>query len=375
MAIDLTVKHAQDAMLGIKGEAAFGTTIDAGADTDNEDVTAYRRLPMAEAPKPTFNVLRESRMLSGRGAMKESTDTLLVTKGGSVTCPFDFIATPEFLAQHLAMVGQNDTYGSNIHLVKFGKATATQTIGGGVTDGLPHSVNLAYMPSANSLADGMRINGCVVSDMSIKGDYANQSGCLTMSGNYYSGFSNATIGTGSDGVPHSQLEQNLSGTWTDPDENTFIHMADLGTKKLDVDGATLADMVIKSFEFNIVNNVTPFGGDGLGNPEGYTIPSLDVTGNLVIKHDANFEMAGGNNVLESFLTKDALTLQLYFGADATVDALGDVNIVANIQISSDPTLENTDAGVFWNIPFECLQTGVTNGLEISVFNTTNISAM
>ena len=112
----------------------------------------------------------------------------------------------------------------------------------------------------------------------------------------------------------------------------------------------------------------------MGNPEGYTIPSLDVTGNLVIKHDANFDIAAGTNVLDSFLTKDALTLQLYFG-DGTVSSLGEVNIVANIQISSDPTLENTDAGVFWNIPFECLQTGSTNGLEIEIFNTTNISAM
>ena len=374
MAIDLTVRHAQDAQLGIRGETAFGSTIDADSDTDSIDSTAYRRIPMSTVTKPTFNVTRESRMLSGRGAMKETADTVLITKGGTVTCPFDFIATPELLAQHLVLAGQNDTYGSNKHLIKFGKATATQTIGGSVSGRQPHSVNLAYMPSAAGTVDGMRINGCVVSDLSIKGDYGNQSGCLTMSGNYYSGFSNPTISSGSDGVPHTQLEQNFDGTWTDPDQNTFIHMADLGTKKLDVDSTTLADMVIKSFEFNISNGITAFGGDGLGNPEGYTMPQLDVTGNLVIKHDANFEMASANNVLESFLTKDALTLQLYFG-DGTVSALGEVNIVANIQISADPTLENTDAGVFWNIPFECMNTGATNGLEIEIYNTTDISAM
>ena len=65
MATSYTVKHSQDAQIGIKGETSFG----AGVDTSSNDGTNYRRIPMVEAPKPTFNVTRESRMLSGRGSI------------------------------------------------------------------------------------------------------------------------------------------------------------------------------------------------------------------------------------------------------------------------------------------------------------------
>ena len=164
MAIDTTVKSVQDAQVGILSEATFGTSLDANADTDNTDSSAYRRIPMASVTKPTFNVFRESRLLSGRGSVKDAGDTIVVQKGGLVTMPFDFIATPELLLQHLVLVGQQYTNeGSNVHVVKFDGSTNKQAIGGTVTDRVPHTCNLAYMPSASGNADGIRINGTMVS--------------------------------------------------------------------------------------------------------------------------------------------------------------------------------------------------------------------
>ena len=365
MATSYTVKHSQDAQIGIKGETSFG----AGVDTSSNDGTNYRRIPMVEAPKPTFNVTRESRMLSGRGSIKDAGDTLLITKGGTVTAPFDFIATPELLLQHLALVGQVSPVGAgtNIYDMKFDGSSNKQSIGGTITDNIPHTVNLAYMPSASGKADGIKVTGVCCSDLSIKGDYGTNSGCITMSGNYWSGFSNPT-------AAGTVLEQTFDGSWTDPDENVFIHMGDLGTKTLDVEAATNQDVIIKGFEINIANNVNRIGGDGSGNPEMYTMPQYDITGNLTIKHDDNFDLSAASNVLQSFLSKDTLSLNLGFH-DGAINADGEMTISAEIQITADPTVENSDQGVFWNLPFECLSVSGGNALKVSLFSGTNLSAM
>ena len=369
MATSYDVRHSQDAQLGIKHEATFGT----GLDVADADTQVYRRIPMAEAPKPTFNFQRESRMLSGRGSIKDAGDTLLITKGGTVTCPFDFIATPELLLQHLVMVGQefNDQT-SNVYDVEFDSSSNLQSIGGAVSGGLPHTVNLAYMPNSAGAADGIKVVGALCSDLSIKGDYGTNSGCITMSGNYWSGFSNIQEGNGAG----TRSEVDFTGTWVDPDENVFFHMGDLKTKTLQVEAGSALEMIVKGFEINISNNVQAIGGDGSGNPEMYTMPQFDITGSLTLKHDANFDLGTGTNVLSSYVNKNTMGLALKFG-DNTVSTVGEMNIAAEIQITGDPTVDNSDQGVFWNLPFECLYNSADTleALKIQLFSDTAPSAM
>ena len=93
MAISTTVIPISDVKMGIKGETTFGT----GLDSSGADGTAYRQLPVVQATKPTFNITRESRLLSGRGTVKNAADTVITAKGGTVTAPFEFIVTPELL--------------------------------------------------------------------------------------------------------------------------------------------------------------------------------------------------------------------------------------------------------------------------------------
>ena len=115
MAISTTVTPISKLRMGIKGETTFGKCLDFD---DLEDATAYRQLPVTQADKPTFNIHRESRLLSGRGTIKDATDTVIERKNGTVTCHFDFIATPELLLQHLVLVCQDYTAdGSNVYTV------------------------------------------------------------------------------------------------------------------------------------------------------------------------------------------------------------------------------------------------------------------
>ena len=362
MAISKTVIPISDVKIGIKGAAdgAFGN----GIDTSGADGTAYRQLPVVQATKPTFNITRESRLLSGRGTVKNAADTVITAKGGTVTCPFEFIATPELLLQHLVMVTQTyNADGSDVYTVEVDGSNNNTHIGQDVSSGLPHCVNLAYYPKA---AEGIKVTGAVVSDLSISGDVGANGGNLTMSGNYYSGFSNP-ISTG------TCLEQTFDGTWVEPDAGVFFNVGSLSTKQLAVDGAD-QDMILKSFNLNIANGVNRVGMNTNGDAEAYAFPEYTVTGDITLKYDGEFSLSAADNVLQSFLDGNVGTLALKFG-DGTVSAVSEMNILAEVQYTGDPTQDISEGGIFWTIPFECVQNGSTEALKISLFSDTAIAAM
>ena len=128
---------------GLKAETSFGV----GLDSSGADGTAYLTQPVVQAQKPTFNIQRESRLLSGRGSVKNAADTVVNTRGGSVTMPFEMLATPRTLAQHCLLVGQeNGQSGSIAHEMEIDGSSNNKSIGGTISSGLPHSCNLAYFP-------------------------------------------------------------------------------------------------------------------------------------------------------------------------------------------------------------------------------------
>tara|TARA_Y100000593_G_C4308674_1_gene337164 strand:+ start:700 stop:1791 length:1092 start_codon:yes stop_codon:yes gene_type:complete len=363
MAISQTVIPISDVKLGIKAESTFGTLLD----SDGTNTQAFRQLPVVQATKPTFNITRESRLLSGRGTVKNAADTIITNKGGTVTCPFDFVATPELLLEHLVMVTQTyNADGSNKYTVEVDGSNNNTHIGGTISGGLPHSVNLAYYPAASQ---GITVPGCVVSDLSISGDYGSNGGNLSMSGNYYSGFSNifSSSGTG------SLLEDNYTGTWVEPDAGEFFNLSSLQVKQLEVDGAT-QDMILKSFNLNISNGVNRVGSDSVGGAEAYAFPEYTVTGDITLKYDGEFGLSAGENVLQSFIDGNTCGLNLQFG-DSTPSSTGEMIILAEVQYTGDPTQDISENGIFWTIPFECVQNSSTEALKISLFSDTAIGSM
>ena len=362
MAISETVIPISDVKMGIKGAAdgAFG----AGIDTSGADGTAYRQLPVVQATKPTFNIHRESRLLSGRGTVKNAADTVITAKGGTVTCPFDFIATPELLLQHLVMVTQTyNADGSDVYTVEVDGSNNNTHIGQDVSSGLPHCVNLAYYPKA---AEGIKVTGTVVSDLTLTGDVGSNGGNLSVSGNYFSGFANP-ISTG------TCLEQTFNGTWVEPDAGVFFNMGSLSTKQLEVEGAN-QDMILKSFSLNIANGVNRVGMNTNGDAEAYAFPEYTVTGDITIKYDDEFSLSAADNVVQSFLDGNTSTLALKFG-DGTVSSVSEMNILAEVQFTGDPSQDISENGIFWTIPFECVQNSSTEALKISLFSDTAIGSM
>ena len=344
---------------GLKAETSFGV----GLDSSGNDGTAYLTQPVVQAQKPTFNILRESRLLSGRGSVKNAADTIINRKGGTVTMPFDMIATPRTLAQHCLLVGQESgTSGSTLHEMEIDGSSNSDSMGGSISSGIPHSCNLAYYPTAG---EGIKVAGVIVSDLNISGDVATNNGLVSISGNYFSGFS-SPVSTS------TVLEQTFDGTWV-ARESTYFNVLDADTRTLDIDDASSQTFIMKSFNFNISNGVNRVGFDTNGNAEAYVFPEYTVTGDLTIKWDDEFDYGAANNVIQDFLDGDTLSLAINIG-DGTVSSEGECNIAAEIQYTGDPGQDISESGVFHSLAFECVQNSSTEAFKITTFKNEAVTA-
>jgi len=337
---------------GLKAETSFGVALD----SSGNDGTAYLTQPVIQAQKPVFNIQRESRLLSGRGTVKNAADTIVNARGGTVTMPFEMLATPRTLAQHCLLVGQESgTSGSTLHEMEIDGSSNATSIGGTISSGIPHSVNLAYYPAAG---EGIKVCGVVCSDLTISGDIGSNNGLVSLSGNYFSGFSNQVSTS-------TILEQTFDGTWVAA-ETTHYNVLDMATRTLDVDDATTQTFILRSFNFNITNGINRVGFDTNGNAEAYAFPEYAVTGDLTIKYDDEFDYGAANNVIQDFLDGDTLSLAINIG-DGTVSSEGEVNIAAEIQYTGDPGLDLGEGGLYHTLPFECVQNGSTEAFKITSF--------
>ena len=354
---DTRVLPVSSVKYGLKAETSFGV----GLDSSGNDGTAYLTQPVVQAQKPTFNISRESRLLSGRGSVKNAADTIVNLRGGTVTAPFEMVATPRTLAQHALLVGQeNTTSGSTLHSMKIDGSSNLNSMGGTVSSGMPHSVNLAYYPAAG---EGIKVTGVVVSDMTITGDVGANNGLLSISCNYFSGFSNP-VATG------TALEQTFDGSFVDA-QTTYFNVMDFDTRTLDVEGNANQTFIMKSFTFNISNGVNRVGFNTNGDAEVYVFPEYVVTGSLVIKYDDEFDYGADNNVIQDFLDGDTMTLNLINGAGN--DAAGEMEITAEIQYTGDPGQDLSETGVFHTLEFECVKNGSDPAFKLETFENSAIT--
>ena len=221
---------------------------------------------------------------------------------------------------------------------------------------MPHSANLAYYPAAS---EGIKVCGVVCSDLSIAGDVGANNGLISMSGNYFSGFSNPVSSS-------TKLEEDFTiANWTSG-ETQYFNVMDADVRTLDVEGNATQTFIMKSFAFNIANGVNRVGFDTNGNAEVYAFPEYAITGNLVIKYDDEFDYGAGNNVIQDFLDGNTMSLAIKIG-DGTISSEGELNILAEIQYTGDPSQDLSESGVFHSLDFECVQNDDVEALKISTY--------
>lgn len=355
---DSRVLPVSSIIYGLKAETSFGV----GLDSDGNDGTAYLTQPVVQAQKPTFNINRESRLLSGRGSIKNAADTVVNLRGGTVTMPFDMLATPTTMAQHLVLVGQESGYSSGVHETEFDGSSNLNSLGGTISSAMPHSVNLAYYPAAG---EGIKVCGVVCSDLTITGDVGANNGLISISGNYFSGFSNPVSTS-------TALEQTFDGSWVAA-ENTYFNVLDADVRTLDVEGNATQTFIMKSFTFNIANGVNRIGFDTNGNSEVYAFPEYAITGSLTIKYDDEFDYGADNNVIQDFLSGNTMSIAIKIG-DGTISSEGELNILAEIQYTGDPGQDLSESGVFHTLEFECVQNVAAEALKISTYKDAALTA-
>ena len=362
---DTRVLPISNVKYGLKAETAFGV----GLDTDGgNNGTAFITQPAVQVQKPTFNINRESRLLSGRGLVKNAADTVTNLKGGTVTMPFDMLATPKTLVQHAMLVGQeNGQSGSILHEMEIDGTSNPSSMGEAIGgDAIPHSVNLAYYPAAG---EGILVTGVIVSDLTIAGDVGANNGLVSLSGSYFSGFSNPVLtNTGA-----TKLEQTFDGTWVDA-QTTYFNVMDFVTTTLDSEANANQEFIMKAFSFNISNGVNRVGFDTNGNAEVYAFPEYVVTGSLTIKYDDNHDYSAGTNVIQDFLDGDTLSLNMICG-NSEPDASGEMEITAEIQYTGDPGQDLSENGVFHTLEFECVQNVGAEAFKLQTFENTALTAM
>ena len=148
---------------------------------------------------------------------------------------------------------------------------------------------------------GTRITGVVCSDLSLSLDYGNSGGYMTMSGNYFSGFSNPLAAA-------TSLETDFTlANWVAPEATGYYNIGDMSTKALGVDdfndqdadeaadGDQIKDIVLKSMNLNIANGVNRVGFNSNGDAELYAIPEYTITGDITVRFNCLISTSKGLN--------------------------------------------------------------------------------
>ncbi len=350
-----------------KNGSAFGTP----AATDS----AYKLLPVINVSSPVLNLIESGEIRSNNSGMVETDlDQFRSRKGGFVTMDFEVPAERGFISRLVANVLQDhEEGGSGANLTHTSKVADN---GSGVgklvrpdfdassSAGIPSLFDIAlYGPAAG---EDKLITNAVLQSLTMNFDMSD--GRLLLSGTFYSGFAKSGFLVG----------QTLSANSGEPTEISSSPQqieSYFDTKTLDING-TPAAMVLTGVSFTIENNVARVGRDGNGDCENYAfgIPSVNITGEISFMYDDNFK-DGANNVLQDFLDGDTATLTLK-QATGSVDAAGELSIIAEIYSTAVNYDLNADTGAIITIPFKVVQptaSGVPNGTAFEFIHVDAIS--
>ena len=353
MAVSGKVYSKSDFSVGIKNKNA--TAFETAAAND----TAYELLPVINVSAPVLNLVESGEIRSNNAGMIElNTDQFRTTKGGFITMDFEVPAERDMIVRMLASVLQDHTCDESgsapfIHTIQATSSAAlsrpdftANSVTSGENIGIPCMFDIGlYYPES---AQDKMITSSVLQSLTMNFDMAD--GRCLLSGTFYSGFTSSSKFLVEQTLSANSAAPTLMSTSPTQIESYF------DVKKLDVDGTSLADMVITGVSFTFENNVARVGRDSNGDAESYAfgIPSVNITGEISIMYDANFDFGSGGNVLQDFLSGNTATLKLQQG-DGTVSTAGEMNIECEIYSTAVNLDPNADTGAVITIPFKVVQ--------------------
>ena len=286
-------------------------------------------------------------------------DQFRTRKGGFVTLDFEVPAEREGIVRLLASVLQDHTEtgaGPYVHTIEASSSAALSRPDFDAvddnSDGIPLLFDIGLYGPADD--EDKLITSAVLQSLTMNFDMSD--GRCLLSGTFYSGFaSSTTFLVGQDLTANSQ-EPTLMHTAPTQIESYF------DTKTLDI-GGTPTNAIITGVSFTFENNLARVGRNANGDTENYAfgIPSVNITGEISLMYDDNFN-DGASNVIADFLAGTPATLILQQG-DGTVSSAGELNITAEIYSTAVNYDLNADTGAIITIPFKVVQPTTTGGVH------------
>ena len=356
-----TVRIPSNSILGVLSEQTSGTPQTANA----TDAGAYNRLNVAEANAPVYNVIRESRLTSGAGSVKNLDDTFTSNAGGTAEIEFEMPATAKLLPHFLNSVTQNGTGTSNYEFVVNKTNRNSVPLGTALSSiADPYLFTLAYLENQNELTGtGIKLTGCIVRELTLSWQAGSNGNNMMIGGVILSGVTVGGATTSNRGTTYTPAN------WVDP-TLAYYNGSELATKQIDVGTDDDQDIVLNSFSLTINNNAQRYGADSSGDAEGYMLPEYTVTGNMSVKSDTNSHFVS-SGLLDDFIAGEKSSLNLRWGNSFASD--GDLQITGECQYSGQPDLQLDDA-IFVNLPFEFGMDGnVSEAFKVQLFSSQAIA--
>ena len=279
MALDGAAYSPKEFQLAIK----IDSTIGAQSDTSSMQLVNIDSIEM-----PNFNLTQVFEARSGSsGRVFDVADALTdekgVTKEITFSGVFDTTIAPLLVQNCTALAESSD-------VVTIPHNYTPPELEAGAASAINKTITIAIIKPSTGSNHNIIFPGCTITNLSISGDMANESGRLRFSCTARTGF----ITSFTQAAPSSPSAYG----------STYYSLATLaGTAKKTIAGA--ADCVIQSFSLNLENPSEYIGqGDGSGNPESVVraIPEISATLDATVKYDANTAefpttMKGGGDVI------------------------------------------------------------------------------
>ena len=333
----------------IAEESTFGTAITTQSN--------FKELMITDVPQIEYGgIIRDEAKKSDGKRVLSHTDVFLQTAGGEYTVAVSGILTEDTV--DLLVYGVMQDIVSETDELTYARVFEWDGSTTGVdSNGLPnkfYTLN-GYNPATD---ESWQLKSAVIKTLSINGDPGSNGGRLSFSATFYSGY--APTQTGLTVTPSS---------WTaayDSSNSDFFIFQKAATKTI---GGTA--VVLNSFSLNWENNAKRIGHDSSGNPEYYAYAGggndFVFTGELSAKYDAN-----SKDEIATFLTDPSAgsaekQIILDWGS-ASSD--GYLKFDCN-AIYTGNSLDFGGDAVMVNLPFQGVDDGTNEAIEVSIENSVN----
>jgi len=339
------VHASSDFRVGIAEESAFGTAITAQG--------SFYELHITENPQVDWGgLIRESVKRSNGKRVKDNKDVFLQTAGGTYTVSVSGVltdTTADLLLfgamQDMASEGGTTPYTKVFHIDR----NTTQPDFGG--DAGKFFTMLLSNPASG---ENIQLKSMVISSLSITSDASN-GGRASFSATFFTGFAPTYGATAT------------TSSWVAPATDYYIFQQ--ATAKT-IGGNAL---VVGSFNVTVENGATRVGFDSSGNPQTYAMGLGDgymVTGEVSCKYDANTK-----DIVDTFLANPTAgsaeqAIIMEFG---TSGSDGHLKFDVNAIYSGNSLDFGNEAGVFVSLPFEGVDDGTNEAIEVTISNATDRS--